>query len=102
MDLDVVDVHLSKAASLLGEVETKEMPARESIDELQFCEKQLVAGRFTRRTNAGGYVVTVKVPGVDAALIHITRAISLIGEGSPAKARATIKEAREEVSHISE
>jgi hypothetical protein len=102
MDTEAVDVHLSKAVSLLGVSDERELPLQEVIDELHICERELVAGRFVRRNNSAGGRAVVRVPGVDSALIHIGRAMSLIDKGGSAEeALHDLKEAREHVAQIS-
>lgn len=103
MDTDVVDVHLSRAVSLLGTFEPQELPRQELIKELHICEQELVAGRFVRRANPTlGRMVAVRVPGVDSALIHIGHALTLIDKGgSSEEARHDLEEARGHVAQIS-
>jgi hypothetical protein len=101
MDKDVVDSHLTRAVACLdsGSLETK---LREVVEELRFCESALVANRFVRSKGANGVVIRVRVAAVDAALIHVSRALSLMGSSAPnlKEARDCIESARMEVAHI--
>jgi hypothetical protein len=101
MDKDAVDSHLTRAAACLdsGSLKTN---LREIVDELRFCENALVANRFVRSKAANGVVIRVRVAAVDAALIYVSRALSLMGSSVPnlEEARGCIESARMEVAHI--
>ena len=71
------------------------------VKELRFCEGELVSRRFRRATAADGSPIRVKVMGADAALIHVTRALSLMQDESHLdQARASVEQAREEIAHM--
>ena len=81
--------------------DTEGTRVQDVLSELCSCERELVAHRFARSTAADGRPIWVRVPGVDAALIHLSRALSLVRDGSDVElARESVEQAREEVAHI--
>ena len=96
MDTTSLESHLSRAASCLEESSVQSL-----LQELHSCEQQLVASRFIRRTDPTGAFRRVRVPEVEAALIHVSRALSLIESNpqNPDEARDSINNARMELSH---
>jgi hypothetical protein len=100
MDTEVMASHLTKVAFFF-ESQTEGTHVQEVMNELRSCERELVARRFARSTAADGRAIRVRVPAVDAALIHVTRAMSLMGDTSHLQqARESVEHAREEVAHI--
>lgn len=98
METESLESHLSKAASCLESANFTEM-----IADLRYCERALVAKRFARATGPGGAAVRVRVPAADAALIHVTRALTLSGPGQVQldEVKQSIASARSEVAHLS-
>jgi hypothetical protein len=98
METESLDSHLSKAVSCLDSANYQELVA-----DLRFCEQALVAKRFARATGPGGAAVRVRVPAADAALIHVTRALTLIGPDQVRleELKQSIESARTEVAHLS-
>jgi hypothetical protein len=98
METESLDSHLSKAVSCLDSANFQEVVA-----DLRYCEQALVAKRFARATGPGGAAVRVRVPAVDAALIHVTRALTLIGPDQVRleEVKQSIESARSEVAHLS-
>jgi hypothetical protein len=96
MEIASLDSHLSRAASRLGERSVQDV-----VQELHTCEQQLVARRFIRKTDTTGALRRVRVPEVEAALIHVSRALSLISSNPPHPEEAldSINCARLELSH---
>ncbi len=71
------------------------------VNLLRSCERELVAHRFARTKAPDGRPIRVRVPAIDAALIHVSRAISLVRDGCHVEqARESIEQAREEITHI--
>lgn len=95
-----MESHLTKVASFF-ESHTEGTSVQDVMNELRSCERELVARRFARSTAADGRAIRVRVPAVDAALIHVCRAMSLMGdENHKAQARESVEHARQEVAHI--
>lgn len=94
-----MESHLTKVASFF-ESQAVGTDVQEAMNELRSCERELVARRFARSTTSDGRAIRVRVPAVDAALIHVCRAMSLMGEDHLAQARESVEHAREEVAHI--
>ncbi len=100
MDTEVMESRLTRAVSFLDSADLG-TSVQDVVKELRSCETELVASRFARATAADGRYVRVKVPGVDAALIHVTRALSFMQDpGDLGQARESVQHAREEVAHI--
>jgi hypothetical protein len=96
-----MECRLEKVVSFLGSP-TDGPGIQEAMKELRSCERELVSRRFARATAMDGSPIRVRVPAVDAALIYVSRAISLIGdEGHFEEAKENVEQAREEVAHIS-
>jgi hypothetical protein len=97
METESLDSHLSRAASCLDSANFQAV-----IADLRFCEQALVAKRFARATGPGGAAVRVRVPAADAALIHVTRAITLINPEHTQleEIKQSIESARSEVAHL--
>jgi hypothetical protein len=96
MDTTSLESHLNRAASCLEESSVQSV-----LQELHSCEQQLVASRFIRRADASGALRRVRVPEVEAALIHVSRALSLI-ETNPQRSEEvldSINHARMELAH---
>ena len=95
-----MESHLTRVASFF-ESQAEGTKLQDVMDELRSCERELVARRFARATAADGRPIRVRVPAVDAALIHVCRAMSLMGDSSRlSQVRESIEHAREEVAHI--
>lgn len=95
-----MESHLTKAVSYL-ESGDEMAGVQKAVQELRSCETELVARRFARARAADGRVMRVRVPAVDAALIYVSRALSLVGEDEQLQLmRENVEHAREEVSHI--
>ena len=74
---------------------------QEVMKELRSCESELVSRRFARSTASDGRSIRVRVPAADAALIHVSRALSLMGDDSHLEqAKESVEHAREEVAHL--
>jgi hypothetical protein len=100
MDTEVMESRLTMAASRLDSHATG-TSVDDVVIELRSCESELVAHRFARSTARDGRSIRVKIPGVDAALIHVTRALSFMGDDSHLKqARESVENAREEVANL--
>jgi hypothetical protein len=99
MEIEVMESHLTRVASFF-ESQAEGTSVQEAINELRSCESELVARRFARAIAADGRAIRVRVPAVDAALIHVCRAMSLMGDSHLAQARESVEHAREEVAHI--
>ncbi len=96
-----MESRLTKAASRLNS-HALGTSVDDVVTELRSCESELVAHRFAHSTARDGRSIRVKVPGVDAALIHVTRALSFMGDDAHLKqARESVEHAREEVANIS-
>jgi hypothetical protein len=102
MEIAVMESHLIRAVSCL-ESDQAGSKLSEVLAELRCCEQALVAKRFVRSNRADGSSVRVRVPAVDAALIHVSRALSLVGADRMQLdlALESIEHARTEVAHIS-
>jgi hypothetical protein len=98
MDTEQLDYRLTRAASHLAQQSVKEV-----VQDLHTCEQQLVAHRFARRVDTAGNSTRVRVLEVEAALIHVSRALSLIESDTPDTelAMESINHARVELSHAS-
>jgi hypothetical protein len=101
MDTELLEARLTKAASFLDS-HALGSDFGDVVKELRRCESDLVANRFVRAEAADGRTIRKKVPEVDAALIYVSRALSLVGdEAHVAEARESVENAREEVAHLS-
>ena len=96
----VVGTRLTRVASFLDAHGTG-TSIEDVVKELRFCEGELVTRRFRRATAPDGSPIRVRVIGADAALIHVTRAISLMHDQTHLEqAKASVEQAREEVAHM--
>jgi hypothetical protein len=101
METEVMEYRLTKVVSFFNSP-TDGAGLQEVVNELRSCERELVSRRFARSTASDGRSIRVRVPAVDAALIHVSRALSLIGDDSHLEqAKESVEQAREEVAHIS-
>lgn len=101
MDTELLEARLTKAASFLDS-DALGSNFEDVVNELRRCEIDLVANRFVRAKAADGRPIRKKVPEVDAALIYVSRALSLVGDESQiAEARESVEHARDEVAHLS-
>ncbi len=95
-----MESRLTQAASRLDS-HAVGMSFDDVVSDLRSCENELVAHRFAHSTARDGRSIRVKVPGVDAALIHVTRALSFMGDDAHLKqARESVQHARDEVANI--
>ena len=96
MDTEQLDYRLTRAASHLAQQSVEGV-----VQDLHTCEQQLVAHRFARRRDTAGNLTRVRVLEVEAALIHVSRALSLIASETPDTelAMESINYARVELSH---
>ena len=100
MDTQLVEARLTRVASFLDD-HGAGTSIEDVVKDLRFCEGELVSRRFRRATAADGSPIRVRVIGADAALIHVTRAISQVQDQSHLdQARASVEQAREEVAHL--
>jgi len=100
MDTEVMESRLTKVCSFFT-TDVEGTNVQDVVNELRSCERELVAHRFARATASDGRPIRVRIPAVDAALIHVSRALSLVRDGSQVEqARASVEQAREEVAHI--
>jgi hypothetical protein len=101
METELMESRLTRVASFL---ESHQEPAsvQQAVAELRSFENELVARRFVRGISADGRTVRMKAPGVEAALIHVSRALALIGNTEPhlEQAIASLENARTAVAHI--
>ncbi len=102
MDKTALETDLSEAASLLQQIDENPVPTRHLITRLHACENELARARFVRRHDqASGRTVTVRIPGIESALIHVTQAIvSLEQPGAANAALNDIKGALEDIALI--
>jgi hypothetical protein len=100
METEVMECRLTKVVCFFDSP-TDGAGLQEVVNELRSCESELVSRRFARSTASDGRAIRVRVPAVDAALIHVSRALSLMGDGSHLEqAKESVEHAREEVAHI--
>ncbi|MBS1874040.1 MAG: hypothetical protein JSU00_12565 [Acidobacteria bacterium] len=100
METELVEATLTRVASVL-ECHLAGTSFDDAVTGLRRCESELVTRRFKRTTAADGRSIRVRVPAADAALIHVSRALSLIGDESHLdEAREVVAQAREEVAHM--
>jgi hypothetical protein len=96
----VVGARLTRVASFL-DADGAGTSIEDVVKDLRFCEGELVSRRFRRATAADGSPIRVRVIGADAALIHVTRALSLVQDQTHLdQAKASVEQAREEVAHM--
>lgn len=94
-----MESRLNRVSSFLSHAEATTV--QDVVNDLRSCERELVAHRFARTRAADGRPIRVRVPAIDAALIHVSRALSLVRDGSQIEqARESIEQAREEITHI--
>jgi hypothetical protein len=100
MDTDVIESRLTRVCSFFT-THADGTSIQDVVNELRTCERELVAHRFARSRAADGRPIRVRVAAVDAALIHVSRALTLVGDGAQAEeARVSVEHAREEIAHI--
>ncbi len=93
METEIVETLLSRIASCLDDDPSK------ALSLLQSCEQQLVTNRFAKAFARDGRAIRVRVPAVDAALIDVSRALSLIhNSASAAQIRESVEHAMGELS----
>src|SRR5438270_383367 len=102
MDTTALETDLSEAATLLQNLDENPVPTRQLITRLHACEQQLAKARFVRRQDhASGRTVTVRIPGVESALIHVSQAIVSLGQpGATSAALKNIEGALEDIALI--
>lgn len=93
---------MSEAASLLQNRDEQAVPKNRVISSLHSCEQQLAHSRFVRRRDeASGRTITIRVAGVESALIHVSQAlVSLEKPGSLDVALENIEGALEDIALI--
>ncbi len=96
-----VGARLTRVASFL-DAHGAGTSVEDVVKDLRFCEGELVSRRFRRATAADGSPIRVRVMGADAALIHVTRALTLVQEDQSHldQAKASVEQAIEEVAHM--
>ena len=93
MDTEVMESRLTKVCSFFT-THVEGTNVQDVVNELRSCERELVAHRFARAKASDGRPIRVRVPAVDAALIHVSRALSRVRDGSQVEqARASAKAA---------
>jgi len=100
MDTSLLETSLSAAVSRLQETAGDDIPARELIQQLHLCEKELVAKRFVRQRDQFGSVRVQRVPGIESALIHVSQALSDLEGRSVEGARSNIEDAIEDLAGV--
>ena len=101
MDTELLEARLTKAASFLDS-DALGANFEDVVKELRRCESDLVANRFVRAEAPDGRPIRKKVPEMDAALMYVSRALSLVGDESHLEeARESLEHARDEVAHLS-
>ena len=102
MDTTALETELSQAASWLQNHDEQTLPTKQLIGTLQACEQQLAHSRFVRRRDeASGRIITIRVAGVESALIHVSQAIvSLEKPGALDAALENIEGALEDIALI--
>lgn len=87
METETVETLLTRIVSCLDENRS------EALSLLQSCEQELVTNRFAKAVARDGRAIRVRVPAVDAALIDVSRALSLL------RSSAGVDEIRQTVEH---
>jgi len=64
------------------------------------CEKELVAKRFVRQRDQFGSLRVLRVPGIESALIHVSRALTDLEGRSVEDARVNIEDALEDLAGV--
>ena len=100
MDTSLLETSLSAAASRLEGTAGGEIPTREIIENLHVCEQELVAKRFVRQRDQFGGVRVLRVPGIEAALIHVSQALTDLKVRSVENARSNIEGAIEDLAAV--
>src|SRR3974377_2323739 len=100
MDIEVIESRLTKVCSFFT-AHADGTSVQDVVYELRSCESELVAHRFARAKAVDGRPIRVLVPAVDAALIYVSRALTLVQDGSQVEElRESVEHAREEIAHI--
>ena len=81
MDTTALETELSEAASWLQHRDEHAVPTTRLITTLHNCEQQLAHSRFVRRHDeASGRTITIRIAGVESALIHVSQALVNLGK----------------------
>ena len=76
MDTTALETELSKAARWLQNRDENAVPTNRLIGSLQACEQTLADSRFVRRRDeTSGRTITIRIAGIESALIHVSQAI---------------------------
>ena len=102
MDTTALETELSKAARWLQNRDENAVPTNQLIGSLQACEQTLADSRFVRRRDeTSGRTITIRIAGIESALIHVSQAIvSLEKPGAFDAALENIEGALEDIALI--